>query len=258
MSEPAGGWPSDDEFVEALVAFVENAHSATAGPSSVMLDAWMRDGNPARELVNLLERDAVLAKHVAAGTIMRLAPSLGFAADTWLWVLGYVREALQPGVDPAGEARRLLRFLRMERGVVSARVRTTLFGLRVEEPVELPFGRLLPGTARDLAIADSPDLPPAAVFECVVDCAAGMTHDRHDMVWPIEEGERLEAEMYQRIDEQGVGRLLIAIVFCRLVGPIQEHVVAVGPLYGDRLVGLNAVPLGTAWAIRGVPPNGRR
>jgi hypothetical protein len=211
MSEPAGNWPSDDKFVGALVAFVERARSAT-DESSVTLDAWMRNGDPGRELVDLLERDPVVAKHAASGTIMRLAPSLGFAADTWLWVLGYVREALQPGADAADEARRLLRFLRLERGVVPARVRATLFGLRLEEPVELPFGRLLPGTVRDLAIAHSPDPPPAAVLECVVDCAAGMTHDRNDMVWPIEEGERLETEMYQRLDEQGLGRLLISLV----------------------------------------------
>lgn len=218
-----------------------------------MLEAWMRDGDPARELVHLLERDPVIAKRVAGGTIMRLAPSLGFAADTWLWVLGYVREALEPGAETAKEASRLLRFLRMERGVVPARVRTTLFGLEVEDSVELPFGRLLPGTARDLAIAASPDLPPIAVFECVVDCAAGLTHDRHDMVWTIEEGERLEAEMHQRVDEQGLGRLLIALVFCHPAGPIQEHVVAVGPLYGERFVGLNAVPLGVVWGT----PRGR-
>jgi hypothetical protein len=66
MSEPGGSWPSDDEFVGALVAFVERARSATAG-SSVMLDAWMRDDDPARELVNLLKRDSVVAKHLAAG-----------------------------------------------------------------------------------------------------------------------------------------------------------------------------------------------
>jgi hypothetical protein len=252
MSEPVSGAPSDDELVGALVVFTERARSATA-VSSVTLDVWMREGDPARELVSRLKCDPGVAKHVASGTIMRLAPSLGFAADTWLWVLGFVHEALEPGVDAAEEGRRLLRFLRIDRGVVPTRVRTTLFGLRVEEPVELPFGRLLPGTAHDLAIVDSPDLPPSAVFECVVDCAAGMTHDPHNMVWTIEEGERLEAEMFQRLDEQRLGRLLIALVFCRPTGPIQEHVVAVGPLYGDRLVGLNAVPLGTAWEA----PTGR-
>ena len=58
---------------------------------------------------------------LTAVALLRLAPSLGFAADTWLCVLGYVREALEPAADAAEEASRLLRFLRMERGVVPAR-----------------------------------------------------------------------------------------------------------------------------------------
>ena len=108
-----------------------------------MLDVWMREGDPARELVKLLKQDPVVARHAAAGTIMRLAPSLGFAADTWLWVLGYVREALAPGADAAEEARRLLRFLgrrgRCRQGANDS------FRLGVEELVEFLFGRLLPG-----------------------------------------------------------------------------------------------------------------
>ena len=191
--------------------------------ASVALDTWMRTGNPASELVSLLERDPAVAKVAGAGTIMRLAPHIGFAADTWSWVLGYVREALRPGVDGGEEAHRFLRFLRMERRTVPARVRATLFGLAVEEPVELPFGRLLPGTAQDLAIADAPDVPPPTVFECIVASAAGMTHDPNDMVWTIEDGERLEAEMFERLDDQGLGRLLITLVFCQPAGPIQEH-----------------------------------
>ena len=146
---------NDDELMAALVAFVERARSAMV-EASVALDTWMRTGNPASELVSLLERDPAVAKVAGAGTIMRLAPHIGFAADTWSWVLGYVREALRPGVDGGEEAHRFLRFLRMERRTVPARVRATLFGLAVEEPVEFPFGRLLPGTAQDLAIADAP------------------------------------------------------------------------------------------------------
>ena len=84
------------------------------------------------------------------------------------------------------------------------------------------------------------------MFECIVASAAGMTHDPNDMVWTIEDGERLEAEMFQRLDDQGLGRLLITLVFCQPAGPIQEHVIAVSPLYSERRVGLNAVPLGPA------------
>lgn len=241
---------SDSELIAALLKFVEQARLGVE-ETGLSLEDWMRTGHPAAGLLELLNSDQLVAATTKAGSILRLPPALGFAADPWLWVLGYVREALQPDVNGEAEAGRFLRFVRMEGGAVPARVRVTLFGPTVSESIKLVSGRLLPGTPQDLAIRDSEDLPPASVFECVIDVPARLTHDPNNMVWTVEDGERLEADMYETLDEQGLGQLLIAFVFCQPDTLVQEHVVAVSPLYGDRYVGLNAVPVGSGWSGTG-------
>ena len=237
---------TDDELVIALVAYTEQARTADV-PAAMTPEFWVRNSDP-RQVLDLLKRDPAVAAVLAAGSILRLAPHVGFAGDPWSALIGFVREALEPGVDASDEALRFLRFLRLDGGTVPASTRTTLFGFAVDEATELPFGQLLPATPRDLAVPEGSDVPPSAVFACVVDVAAGVTHDSNDMVWSIEDGEQLEAEMLERLDRDGLGRLLIALVFSHPAGPVQEHVVAFKPLYGDSFIGRDPLPPGPALA----------
>jgi hypothetical protein len=240
---------ADAELLRALVALVTDARNAELQPTTAAVEAWMRSGDR-RAMIDRLESDPAIARTVATGMIMRVPPYLGRPVDLWLWLLGFLRDALRPGVDVAAEARNFLRFARVDDGVVPARARAILLGLTVEEPIALPFGRLLPATARDVALLGEIDRPPAVVFESDIDLCAGLTNDPNDMIWTVERGEELEAEMYDRLDEAALGRLLITLVFCHPAGPIQEHAIAFAARYDESFVARDPAPLGPVWASR--------
>jgi hypothetical protein len=138
--------------------------------------------------------------------------------------------------------------MRIEGGSVPVVVRVTLFGLKLEEPLELPFGRLLPGTDLDRVLMEEPaEMPASAVFESVVDAPAAMVKS-DEFAWSVDGGEDKQAELIERVDD-GLGRLLIALALSH-PGPIQEHVLAYAPLYWywGRFSAHEAVPLGPVWA----------
>jgi len=237
---------SEAELLDGLVRFAERAGTAVRPTEPV--DSWVLVGDAqAEELVQLLERDPQVAAVIAAGDVLRTAAGTGLGYDTRVWLLGFLRETRDPATDTAAEARRLLRFLRIEGGVVPMRARVTLFGLSVQEPAVLPFGRLMPATGRDRALSDPPDvLPPSVVFECVVEAAARIT-PTDELGWSIEDSEQHEADLYTRLDQEGLGRLLLALALC-FPGPVQEHLVAFAPLYYESGVARDPVPLGPVWA----------
>jgi len=143
-----------------------------------------------------------------------------------------------------GEAKRLLRALRLTDGVVPVRVRTVLLGFSFEEPVALPFGQLFAATRSDLALRGaSGSEPPASVFETVVDAPAAVGGAGQD---PWTAAAREHAELALEAADEPLGRLMVSLA-CSYANPVQERMVWVGPLYSGSQVGRGAIPIGSAW-----------
>jgi hypothetical protein len=133
-----------------------------------------------------------------------------------------------------------------------ALIRIVIFGFTVSEPVELPFGQLVPATPRDIVLPRLKGEPPrAVVLEAIRDVPA-VIGDPNDHPWTNQERECYAAGTDEAVSEP-LDRLMIALAVS-YANPIQEHLAFVGPLYPGGSVGRDPFPIG-AGLING-PPGG--
>ena len=193
----------------------------------------------------MLAEDPAVAAALAIDGPMLTMPWWGITYDPSMWLAGFLRVTRDPEIDVAQEARRFLRGVRVADGAISARGRTSIFGVAMEEAVVLPFGLLRPAERREVPDAMS-EWPPAAVFESDVEVPAVVAGTNYP--WSPERQEELIADLRDRIDES-LGRMIVTLALT-VGGPVQEYVTTLTPRYVESTVGRDPQPLGPVWALR--------
>jgi hypothetical protein len=244
--------PTDDEIVAALRSLSERFDSEYKG-SIDTIHEWVSDNDADTEVIDVLERDAVIAEQLATpGQLVLMNAQGGVGYSLRNCVVAFLRQVRIGDLPFEDEAERFLRSVRLEGGVVPALVRTVVFGFSVCEPVDLPFGKLVPAERKDIALPKlKGDPPPAVVLEAIVDIPALIVDPSNDPR-SNEDRDRDAAAMYEAINEP-IDRLLVALAVS-YANPIQDHLAWVGALYPGALMGLNPLPIGAA--LTDPPPGG--
>lgn len=239
--------PADAEIMAALRSLRERFLIAASSEPRVTVDSFLHYKQPDASVTQLLQHDPVIAAYLALDQPVLNIARNGVGYDLRAAIATFLRRVVEGGERVFdGEARRLLRALRLTDGVVPVRVRTVLLGFSFEEPVPLPFGYLFPATRNDLALPDgSQSGLPASVFEVVVDAPAVVGTVRHDP-WTAEARDQAELALAEAADEL-LDRLMVALA-CSYANPVQERIVWIGPLYSGSQTGSGAIPIGSAWA----------
>lgn len=239
------GPPADEEIIAALRSLHEEFLVAASSDPLVTVDSFLRYGETDANVTALLRRDPVIGGYLALDQPMLNVAGGGASYDLPGAIAAFLRRVQGGERAVEGEAKGLLRALRLRDGVVSVRVRTVLLGFRFEEPVALPFGQLFPATRSDLALPDALETgPPASVFETVVDAPAAVGGAGRDP-WTADAREQAELALAEAADEP-LGRLIVSLA-CSYANPVQERMVWVGPLYSGSQVGRGAVPIGSGF-----------
>ena len=234
---------SEADLLAALEAFALHARGVTRPLDSA--GVWLGDVAQARVLLRMLAEDPAVAAGLEMDGPMLTMPWWGITYDPSMWLAGFLRVTRDPEIDVAQEARRFLRGVRVADGAISARARTSIFGVAVEAAVGLPFGLLRPAERREVPDSMS-EWPPAAVFESDVEVPAVIAGTSYP--WSPERQEELIADLRDRIDES-LGRMIVTLALT-VGGPIQEYVTTLTPRYVDSTVGRDPQPLGPFWALR--------
>jgi hypothetical protein len=244
--------PADEEIIAALRSLHERYLVAASSEPLMTVDSILHYGETDADVTDLLRRDPVIAGYLALDQPMLNVAGGGTGYDLRAAIAEFLRRVQGGERAFEGEAKRLLRALRLTDGVVPVRVRTVLLGFSFEEPVALPFGQLSPATRSDLALPDASEPEaPASVFETVVDAPAAVGGAGRDP-WTADAREQAELALAEAAD-QPLGRLMVSLA-CSYANPVQERMVWVGPLYSGSQVGRGAIPIGSAWTS--APPVG--
>jgi len=237
--------PADEEVIAALRSLHERFLIAASSEPLVTADSFLHYGETDANIVGLLRCDPVIGGYLALDQPMVNVAGGATGYDLRAAIAAFLRRVQDGERAFEGEAKRLLRALRVTDGVVPVRVRTVLLGFSFEEPVALPFGQLFPATRSDLALPDTSEPePPASVFEIVVDAPAAVGGAGRDP-WTADAPEHAELALAEAADEP-LGRLIVALA-CSYANPVQERMVWSGPLYSGSQAGRGAIPIGSAW-----------
>jgi hypothetical protein len=201
--------PADEEIIAALRSLHERFHVAESSEPLVTVDSFLHYDETDANVTALLRRDPVIGGYLALNQPMLNVAGGGTGYDVRAAIAAFLRRVQGGERAFEGEAKRLLRALRLNDGVVPVRVRTVLLGFSFEEPVALPFGQLFPATRRDLALPDASETePPASVFETVVDAPAAVGGAGRDP-WTADAREQAELALAEAADEP-LGRLMVS------------------------------------------------
>lgn len=237
--------PADEEIIAALRSLHERFLVAASTEPLVTVDSFLHYGEADADVVALLRRDPVIARYLALDQPMLNFAGGGTGYDLRAAIAVFLRRVQGGERAFEGEAKRLLRALRLADGVVPVRVRTVLLGFSFDDPVALPFGQLFGATSSDLALPDtSGSGPPASVFETVVDAPAAVGDLGRDP-WTADAREHAELALAEAADEP-LSRLMVSLA-CSYANPVQERMVWVGPLYSGSQAGRGAIPIASAW-----------
>jgi hypothetical protein len=202
--------PADEEIIAALRSLHERFLVAASNEPLVTVDSFLHYGETDANVTALLRRDPVIGGYLALDQPMLNVAGGGTGYDLRAAIAAFLRRVQGGERAFEGEAKRLLRALRLTDGVVPVRVRTVLLGFSFEEPVALPFGELFPATRSDLALLDASESePPASVFETVVDAPAAVGGAGRDP-WTADAREQAELALAEAADEP-LGRLMVSL-----------------------------------------------
>lgn len=236
---------AEEEIIAALRSLHERFLVAASSEPLLTVDSFLHYGDTDAHVIALLRRDPVIGGHLALDQPMLHVAGGGTGYDLRAAIAAFLRRVQGHERAFEGEAKRLLRALRLTDGVVPVRVRTVLLGFSFEEPVALPFGQLFPATPSDLGLPDASESePPASVFETVVDAPAAVGGVGRDP-WAADVREQAELALAEAADEP-LGRLIVSLA-CSYANPVQERMVWVGPLYSGSQVGRGVIPIGSGF-----------
>lgn len=243
---------ADTEIVVALRKLHERLESEFSS-SIDGIDAWVRHNNADASVIALLERDTEVADRLAVpGHLFLMTAHGGVEYKLHNCVVGFLRQLRIGRLAFDAEAERLLRSVRVTDGVVPALIRIVIFGFSVSEPVDLPFGQLMPAMRRDIVLPKlQADPPQAVVLEAIRDVPA-VIGDTNSHPWTNEDRKRA-AEAEDEAINDPLDRLMVALAVS-YANPIQEHMAYVGPLYAGGSLGRNPLPIG--FALLNPPPDG--
>jgi len=242
----------DDKIIAALRE-LDRRFDAEFRSSIDGIDAWVRQHDADAPVIALLERDPVVADHLAIpGQLFLMTAHGGVEYQLHDSIVGFLRQLRIGGLPFDAEAERFLRSVRVTGGVVPALIRIVIFGFTVSEPAGLPFGQLVPAMRRDIALPKlQGDPPQAVVLETIRDVPA-VVADTNNHPWIDQERDRRAAATDEAINEP-LDRLMVALAVS-YANPIQEHLVCVGALYAGGSIGRNPLPIGAA--LINLPPDG--
>ena len=217
------------------------------------IDAWVRHNDADGPVVALLERDPEVAQLLAIqGHLFLMTAHGGVEYKLHDCVVGFLRQLAIGRLAFDAEAERFLRSVRLTGGVVPAQIRIVIFGFSVSEPVDLPFGQLVPAVRHDIVLPKlQADSAQAVVLEAIRDTPA-VIGDTNNHPWTNEDRDRNARTTDDAINEP-LDRLMIALAVS-YANPVQEHLAHVGALYAGGLVGRNPLPIGAAFI--NPPPDG--
>ncbi len=250
-SVPSSG-STDIEIIAALRKVHERVESEFSS-SIDGIDAWVRHNNANAPVIALLERDTEVADRLAIpGHLFLMTAHGGVEYKLHDRVVGFLRQLQIGRLAFDAEAERFLRSLRMTGGVVPALIRIVIFGFNVAEPVDLPFGQLVPALRPDIVLPKlQADPPRAVVLEAIRDVPA-VIGDTDNHPWTNEDRDRNAAAEDEAINEP-LDRLMVSLAVS-YANPIQEHLAYVGALYAGGSLGRNPLPIG--FALLNPPPDG--
>ena len=243
---------SETEIIVALRKLHER-FEAEFNSSIDGIDAWVRHNNADVPVVALLERDPAVADLLAIpGNLFLMTAHGGVEYKLHDCVVGFLRQLRIGRLAFDAEAERFLRSVRVTGGVVPALIRIVIFGFSVSEPVDLPFGQIVPAMRRDIVLPKlQADPPQAVVLEAIRDVPA-VIGDTNNHPWTNEDRDRNAAAEDEVINEP-LDRLMVSLAVS-YANPIQEHLAHVGALYAGGSVGRNPLPIG--YALINPPPDG--
>ena len=243
---------TDIEIIAALRKLHERFESEFSS-SIDGIDAWVCHNNADAPVTALLERDTEVADRLAIpGHLFLMTAHGGVEYKLRHCVVGFLRQLRIGRLAFDAEAERLLRSVRVRGGVVPALIRIVIFGFNVSEPVDLPFGRLVPALRRDIVLPKlQADPPQAVVLEAIRDVPA-VIGDANNHPWTNEDRDRNAAAEDEAIDDP-LDRLMVSLAVS-YANPIQEHLAHVGALYAGGSLGRNPLPIG--FALLNPPPDG--
>lgn len=152
---------TDTEIIVALRKLHERFESEFSS-SIDGIDAWLRHNNADAPVIALLERDTEVADHLAIpGHLFLMTAHGGVEYKLNSRVVGFLRQLRIGRLAFDVEAERFLRSVRVTGGVVPVLIRIVIFGFSVSEPVDLPFGRLVPAMHRDIVLPKLQLIPPS-------------------------------------------------------------------------------------------------
>jgi hypothetical protein len=244
--------PTDSEIIAALRKLHERFESDFSG-SIDGIDAWVRHNGADAPVIALLERDIEVAHRLAIpGHLVLMTAHGGVEYKLHDCVVGLLRQTRVGRLTFDAEAERFLQSLRVTGGVVAALIRIVVFGFSVSEPIDLPFGQLVPAMRRDIVLPKlQADPPDAVVLEAIRDVPA-VIGDTNNHPWTDEDRVRNAAAEAEAINDP-LDRLTVALAVS-YANPIQEHLAYVGPLYAGGSLGRNPLPIG--FALLNPPPHG--